>query len=97
MDPPARRLAFHPPFMSSSVRTTLAFLAFLAVAGFFLLTEHRAHTLGALPFLVILACPLIHLFHGHGGHGDASGRDSKHRMDDRDSSPDSSTPHQHGR
>ena len=21
------------------------------------------------PFLFILACPLMHLFHGHGGHG----------------------------
>ena len=90
MDPPARRLAFHPPFMSSSVRTTLAFLAVLAVAGFFLLTEHRAHTLGALPFLVILACPLIHLFHGHGGHGD-------HSKDETDAPPDSPDHHRHGR
>jgi hypothetical protein len=33
-----------------------------------MLTEHRAHVLGALPFLLLLACPLLHLFH-HGGHG----------------------------
>jgi hypothetical protein len=27
--------------------------------------------LGVLPFLIFLACPLMHLFmhHGHGGHG----------------------------
>lgn len=45
-------------------------VAFLAIAGFFLLTEHRAHLLGALPFLLLLACPLMHLFmhHGHGDH-----------------------------
>jgi hypothetical protein len=43
---------------------------FLAVAGFFLFTEHRAHVLGILPYLFLLACPLMHLFmhHGHGNH-----------------------------
>ena len=50
---------------------------FLLIAGFFLQTEHRAHLFGILPFLLILlACPLLHLFmhggHGHGGHGDDS-------------------------
>lgn len=55
-------------------RSRLVLLAFLAVAGFFLITEHTAHVLGILPWLLLLACPLIHLFHGghgrkHGGHG----------------------------
>lgn len=49
-------------------RGGIAFAIFMAVALFFLLTEHRAHFFGALPFLLILACPLLHLFH-HGGHG----------------------------
>ena len=42
----------------------------LIVAGFFLLTEHRAHLLGVLPYLLFAACPLMHLFmhHGHGRH-----------------------------
>jgi hypothetical protein len=22
-----------------------------------------------LPFALLLACPLLHMFHGHGGHG----------------------------
>jgi hypothetical protein len=46
-------------------------IAFLAIAAFYLFTEHRAHLLGALPFLLLLACPLMHLFmhHGHGTHG----------------------------
>jgi hypothetical protein len=45
-------------------------IGFLLIAGFFLLTEHRAHLLGILPYLLILACPLMHLFHhGHGHHG----------------------------
>ncbi len=51
-------------------RGTVALVGFLAVAAFFLLTEHRAHVLGALPYLLLLLCPLMHLFHhrGHGGH-----------------------------
>ena len=48
----------------------LATIAFLLIAGFFLLSEHRAHTLGLLPFLLLLACPFLHMFmhRGHGGH-----------------------------
>ena len=51
-------------------RGRIAFAIFMAFALFFLLTEHRAHFFGALPFLLILACPLLHMFHhrGHGGH-----------------------------
>ncbi|RZI42892.1 DUF2933 domain-containing protein [Herbaspirillum sp. HC18] len=52
-----------------STRTKWILIGFLAVGGFFLMTEHRAHLFGALPYLLILACPLMHLFHGHGGHG----------------------------
>ena len=52
-------------------RTFFVCLAFLAIAGFLLVSEHRVHALGALPFLLLLACPLMHVFmHGrHGGHG----------------------------
>ncbi len=50
-------------------RTGPVLLAFLAIAAFFLITEHRAHLFGILPYLLLLACPLLHLFHGHGGHG----------------------------
>lgn len=44
---------------------------FLAIAVFFLWGEHKAHILGVLPWALLLACPLIHLFMhgGHGGHG----------------------------
>ena len=47
----------------------MVLLAFLAIAGFFLLAEHRAHLLGVLPFLLLLACLLLHFFmhRGHGG------------------------------
>lgn len=49
----------------------LVLIGFLAVGGFFLITEHRAHVFGVLPYLLILACPLMHLFHRHGGHDQA--------------------------
>ncbi len=46
-------------------------IGFLAAGGFLLFTEHRAHVLGVLPFLLLLLCPVMPLFmhHGHGGHG----------------------------
>ena len=46
------------------------FYGFLAFIGFLLFTEHRAHVLGILPYLILLACPLMHMFmhRGHGGH-----------------------------
>ncbi len=51
-------------------RTKWVLIGFLLIAGFFLFSEHRAHLLGFLPFLLFLACPLMHLFHhGHGRHG----------------------------
>jgi hypothetical protein len=43
------------------------FFGFAAVAAYFLITEHRAHIVPFLPFLLLAACPLMHLFH-HGGH-----------------------------
>jgi hypothetical protein len=52
------------------LRTSWVLAAFLLIAGFFLVTEHTAHFFGLLPFLLLAACPLLHLFsHGrHGGH-----------------------------
>jgi hypothetical protein len=63
-------------------RFWLVLIGFMAIGGFLLLTEHRAHALGVLPFLLLLVCPLMHLFmhHGHGRHDrhdDAAG-DSRH-------------------
>ena len=53
-------------------RSNWVLLAFLAIAGFYLFTEHRAHLWGYLPFLILLACPFMHMFMHH-GHGDDSG------------------------
>ena len=38
------------------------------IAGFYLLREHWGHVLGYWPYLLLLACPLMHLMHGHGGY-----------------------------
>lgn len=40
-----------------------------AIGIYYLLTEHLAHVTQAVPYLFLLACPLMHLFHGHGRHG----------------------------
>lgn len=54
-------------------RTWWVFGGFAAIALVLLVVEHRAHVLGWLPWLFLVACPLMHLFmhggHGHGGHG----------------------------
>jgi hypothetical protein len=56
-------------FLASS--TGLVLICFVLIAGVLLLTEHRAHVLGALVYLPLLLCPLMHFFmHGrHGGYG----------------------------
>lgn len=61
-------------------RAALVFIGFAVIAGALLFTEHRAHVLGALIWLPLLACPLMHVFmhHGHGGHG-GHGRQSGER------------------
>ena len=49
------------------------FWGFVLVAAYFLITEHRAHLSAWLSsygiWLLLLACPLMHLFHGHASHG----------------------------
>ena len=51
----------------------LAALGLIVAASYFLLMEHRQHVWQYLPFLILLACPLMHIFmhggHGHGDHG----------------------------
>ena len=53
-------------------RGSVVLLVFLAIVAFFLFTEHRAHLFGILPYLLLLACPLMHFFM-HGGHGQHDG------------------------
>ena len=46
-----------------------ALLMVALIAGFYLLREHWNHVAGSWPYLLLLACPLMHLFQVHGGHG----------------------------
>lgn len=49
----------------------IALMVFLGVGGFYLLSEHRAHLIGAGPLIILLGlCVVMHFFmHGsHGGH-----------------------------
>jgi hypothetical protein len=43
----------------------------LGILIYFLLTEHQAHVIQFLPYIILLACPLMHIFmhKGHGHHG----------------------------
>lgn len=59
-------------------RANIALLAFLGIGGYFLLTEHWAHVIQALPYLLVLGCVVMHFFM-HGGHG--QGGDGGHQDD----------------
>lgn len=60
------------------------FIGFTAIAAFLFFSEHRAHLLGAVPWLLLGACPLMHFFmHGGHGHGDGSGQTGADRGADR--------------
>ena len=67
---------------------TIGTCVLLAIAAFFLWTEHRAHVLGALPWLLLLACPVMHRLM-HRGH-------ASHRHGDARASAEGEEQHQHG-
>lgn len=75
--------ANHGSFWSS--RAFLVFLGFAAIAVVLLWKEHSAHILGVLPYLFLLACPLMHIFM-HGGHGSHGGGQDRGSTDARGSS-----------
>ena len=57
--------------VKSFLGSTAGLITCLAVAalGVYLLVFHLAHVALAVPYLVLLACPLMHLMHrGHHGH-----------------------------
>jgi hypothetical protein len=64
-------------------RAKQVFALFAIVASFFVILEHQAHLIPYLPWLLLLACPLMHLFmhHGHGGHEHGDHERSKSQAD----------------
>ena len=53
--------------------SNLSLAVFLAIGGYFLWTEHKAHIIAALPWVLAGSCVVMHLLmhgsHGHGGDG----------------------------
>ena len=68
-----------PDGLSLKSRAGLVLIGFLIIAGVLLFTEHRAHVLGILVWLPLLACLLMHVFMhgGHGHHGTDSQQDNR--------------------
>lgn len=56
-------------------RAGITFCVLLAIAAFLLFAEHRAHVLGISLFVLLVACPLLHIFM-HGGQGKHDGHAS---------------------
>lgn len=76
------RLASHGSTgLSKPLQTGLLMVAL--VGGFYLLREHWNHVAGNWLYLLLLACPLMHMFHGHGGHGRRHGADGDQLGQDR--------------
>ena len=49
-----------------SKRTAFICLFVVLVAAGLFVTGHGPHVIGYLPYLVLLACPLMHIFMHHG-------------------------------
>jgi hypothetical protein len=65
--------------MPTKSKAGIVLVGFLIIAGALLFTEHRAHVLGLLIWLPLLACPLMHVFM-HGGHGHHGSHDQQNNQ-----------------
>lgn len=73
MDPRTPSSHGHPGTQDGLARPwVVAGIMLAVIALFFLLREHWDHIAGNWVYLLLLACPLMHVFmhggHGHGGH-----------------------------
>lgn len=90
-----------PTTTETSHRSRWVFGGFALLGVLLLAFEHRMHLsgmIGWLPYLILLACPLMHLFgHGwHGGHGGhGGGSDTKPKDDARQLPPGRQSGHKH--
>ncbi len=67
---------------SDVARCRVAALMLAVIAIAFALREHWGYIFGLSPYLLLLACPLMHLFmhHGHHKHGDSDHDQPEHCM-----------------
>lgn len=64
---------------ASPLRTPAVVVSLVLSLGsaIYLFASHRTHVIDVLPFLVLAACPLMHLL-GHHGHGSRNHADGSH-------------------
>ena len=55
----------------------LTVVILVVAALYFLLVEHGSHLLPYLPYLILLLCPLMHVFMHKGHHQDHTHRDAE--------------------
>jgi hypothetical protein len=44
-----------------------AFISFAVIVGLIFASRHIEHIAAYFPYIILAICPLMHLFHGHGG------------------------------
>ena len=66
--PRLERVMSNKPRSFWSTPSGWAALGLIGAASYFLLMEHTQHFFQFLPFLILLLCPLMHVFM-HGSHG----------------------------
>lgn len=64
-------------WLSNLTVSRLALLLVIGIVGYLVWTEHEAHIVSALPYLVFLLCPLMHIFM-HRNHGSRSNKHGGH-------------------
>lgn len=80
MDHSNRQDRAEPSFWKS--RAGIALIMLAAIGAFAVAREHFDHLWVALPYLILLLCPLMHLFHHHGGHSHSHSGDAETSTDD---------------
>ena len=58
-----------------NTKLKIIFIAFIAITGFFLITDHSAHIYDYSQYILFAAFIILHLFMhtGHSGHGGKKG------------------------
>jgi hypothetical protein len=64
---------------AATMWSKIALCVLAVAAALYLLSGHEAHVLVVLPYLLLVACPLMHLFmhRGHGGTSHGSHHDDR--------------------